>query len=346
MKQFTIKSLKCIFILVFLVALPNLALLADNWNTGSGGNSSRNCRTSESGPVTADLLWENGVNAVISQQPVIDGDIVVMSRIVSISNIPGSSVIVAQSLVTGDTLWTKKLPLDFPATDWGSRVSAFRNGVVYATRSGNSNSSFMYALDVLTGEIIWKSQGLISESSTESCAFASNGDLIVGNFNSIIRINALDGSTVWETPRVCPTSNGQEISVYGEKGYYWEANFYGPVVRVINLETGQHLYSSESLSAGYIQQLCLMIGPDGTIYAPRSMNNGSTDYMVALRDNGSSFTELWRTPVGFIPMSTSGVGPDGSIYTYNNAGEVIRLDPQDGSIMNTSVSIFTSIGSR
>lgn len=313
---------------------------ADNWNVGSGGKPSRNGQSTESGPSAADVLWQGGVSSVIAQQAVTDGNIVFTSRITNINDVLHGTQIVAQDLTTGATLWTGEVPVDFPSTDWRSRVSAARNGLVFVTRSGNTNYSYMYAFSATDGSQVWKSEGLVNESTTESTAFASNGDLVAGNFESIIRINAVTGSTVWETDRVCPTSNGQEIAIWGDRGYYWEATPYGPCISVIDIETGNYLFSSEALSSGLIQQLAPFAGPDGTIYAPRSMNNVSTDYLFALKDNGTSLTTQWSTPLGFVPFGTFGIGPDGSIYSYSAAGEVMRLDPLDGSIINTSEVIF------
>jgi outer membrane protein assembly factor BamB len=326
-----------------LICIFSFHAFPDNWQVGSGGKSTRQGLSTEYGPEDATLLWQNGVSAVIAQQAVIEGNIVAMSRIFNINNVLYGTSVVAQDLMTGDTLWTAILPVDFPDTDWRSRVSAIRDGKVYATRSGNTNYSYMYALDALTGVIVWKSEGLVNESSTESCAFASDGDLIVGNFDSIIRINKEDGTTVWETDRSAPTSNGQEVSVFGDRGYYWEPSPFGPVVSAIDLNTGAYLFSSEALTGGLIQQLCLFIGPDGIIYAPRSANNPVTDFLFALKDNGEAFEELWNVPIGFVPFSTSAVGPDGSIYTYSVNGEVMRLDPSDGSVLNTSETVFTAL---
>lgn len=330
---------------IFILILCSISLLAnaDNWQVGSGGKSTRQGNSTEYGPEDATLLWQNGVSAVIAQQAVIEGNIVAMSRIFNINNVLYGTSVVAQDLTTGDTLWTAILPVDFPDTDWRSRVSAIRDGKIYATRSGNTNYSYMYALDAMTGDIVWKSEGLVNESSTESCAFSSNGDLIVGNFDSIIRISAEDGTTVWETNRSAPTSNGQEISVYDDRGYFWEPSPFGPVVSVIDLNTGTILFSSTALTGGFIQQLCLFIGPDGIIYAPRSANNPTTDFLFALKDNGDAFEELWNVPIGFVPFSTSAVAPDGSIYTYSPNGEVMRLDPSDGSVLNTSEVVFTAL---
>lgn len=323
--------------LVMLLLGFSILLFGDNWQVGPGGKPTRNSLSSESGPQTNTLLWQNGYASVIAQQAVIDGNIVAMSRIFNINNVLQGTKIVAQDLTTGDTLWTAILPVDFAATDWRSRVSAFKDGIIYATRAGNTNYSNMYALDASDGHVVWKSEGLVNESSTEGASFAANGDLIVGNFDNIIRINYLDGTTVWQTNRSCPTSNGQEVAVYGNRGYYWEASPSGPVVSAIDLETGQYLFSTpQGLTPGLIQQVGLFIGPDGTIYAPRTMNNVTTDFLFALSDKGTYFEEKWNIPLGYVPFATFGVGPDGTIYSYSQDDFVIRIDPLDGSVIDTS----------
>jgi outer membrane protein assembly factor BamB len=322
--------------LLLFVSVFSLFALADDWQTGPGGKPSRHGLSAEVGPQAANLLWQGSVSAVVAQQAVIDEDIVVMSRMFNINNVLSGTKIVAHNLITGDTLWTKGLPVDFPSTDWRSRVSAFKDGVVYATRAGNTNNSYMYALSALDGSIIWKSVGLVDETSTEGASFASNGDLIVGNFYNVIRINHLDGTTVWQTARSCPTSGGGEVAVFENKGYYWEAAFEGPVISVIDLETGNYLYSSESLSPGIIQQVAPFVGTDGTVYGTRTMNNVSTDFLFALNDKGSYFEEKWSVPLGYVPFGTFGVGPDGSVYSYSQSDEVIRIDPTTGVVTDTS----------
>ncbi|MBN1340313.1 MAG: PQQ-binding-like beta-propeller repeat protein [Bacteroidales bacterium] len=337
--------MKFIITMLFLVPAFIFSALADGWNVGSGGKPSRHSQSSESGPEASVLLWQGGQPSVIAQQAVIDGDIVVMSRIFNLNDVLHGTVLVAHDLHTGDTLWTADLPVDFPSSDWRNRVSAIRGGVVYATRSGNTNYSFVYALDAGTGAVLWKSEETINESSTEGASFASDGDLIVGNFNSVMRIESTDGTTKWQTPRSCPTSNGQEVSVFENRCYYWEASPYGPKVGVMDIETGAYLFSSDALSGGIIQQLGLFVGPDGTVYAPRSMNNPVTDFLFALTDKGASFEIKWSVPIGYIPFSTAGTGPDGSVYTYSVSGEVIRLDPATGNVLNTSTGILSSTSS-
>jgi len=172
------------------------------WNVGPGGNSQRNGLSPQYGPESNILLWSGGMNAVISQQAVSDGIYLSMPRISNLNDVLHGTLIVTHNLLTGEVLWTADLPVDFPSTDWRNRVSAIRNGVVFATRAGNNNLSYLYALDAATGDILWKSQALIDEGSTEGLVFTPDGDILVGGMYYITRINKEDGSTVWETERL------------------------------------------------------------------------------------------------------------------------------------------------
>jgi outer membrane protein assembly factor BamB len=311
-----------------------------DWNTGLGGNSSRNALSDLCGPETNEVLWENGQPSVIAFQAMTDSNIVATSRIFDLANTLYGTDIVAQDILSGDTLWTTQLPVDFPDTDWRSRVSAMRDGVIYATRSGNTNYTYLYALDAADGSILWKSEDLINEGSTETAAFAANGDLIYGNKDNILRIDHLDGSTVWSTPRSAPTSNGQAVAVYEGKGYYWEASPFGPELSVIDLETGAFQYSSYGL-LGLIQQVAPFVGPDGTVYAPRTQNNPVTDTLFAFTDTGNSLEKKWAIPLAYVPFATFGVGPDGAVYSYSRMGRVLRLNPETGAATDSSTVILT-----
>ncbi len=330
------------FLATFTIWLVTAStLLAADWNTGTGGNSSRNSLTTEFGPESNDVLWEGGLPSQFAQPAVIEGNIAVMSRTFNIADPLHGTLIVAHNLLTGDTLWTTELPVTLPDTDWRSRVCAIRDGAVYATRSGNTNFAPIYALNAETGEQLWRSDDAVDESSTESPAFAPNGDLIVGGFGFVLRVNRLNGDRVWRTTRSSPTSGGSEAVVYGDRVYVWEASPQGPKVTAFNLETGARLYSSAALGAGFVQQVSLFVGPDGTVYAPRSQNNESTDYLIALNDNGTALTELWRSPLGFVPFASFGIGPDGSIYSYTRDHRVLRINAGSGAGMDTS-EVFPS----
>jgi outer membrane protein assembly factor BamB len=309
-----------------------------DWNSGVGRTEVRTSLAPDVGPTEANPLWQGSRPSLVAQQGIAAGNLLVLNRIESFT-IPTGDWIVAQDLATGSEKWRVQLPFANP-DEWRSRATAFRDGHIYATRSGGAaNPGYLYALDPADGAIIWRSIDRIQESTTESAAFAPNGDLIIGNFTEVLRINKDTGTTVWRASRMNPTDDGGSAVVFGGHVYTWEASGQGPKVTVFNLATGTRLYSSAALSAGLIQQIGLMIGPDGTIYAPRSMNNPATDYFVALTDTGTALVEKWRYPMGYTPFASFGVGPDGTLYTYSRSNELVRLDPATGGVLNTSVVI-------
>lgn len=314
------------------------AALGDNWQTGVGGRASRDSRSQEIGPAAPDTLWQGSLPAIVAQQAIIDGGVVVTNRITSFA-LPAGTWIVAHDLHTGDLLWQTQLPNDFPATSWRSRASAMRGGHVYASRSGNTNLDYLYALDVTDASIVWQSESLIDESTTESLAFASDGDLVAGNFAAILRIDRATGDTVWSTPRTCPTTDGCSAAVFGDRAYIWEASPTGPKVTAVDLVTGQKLYSSLPIGGGFIRQLGLMVGPDGMVYAPRTQNNPLTDFFVAFQDTGAALVQQWSVPMGYTPFASFGVGPDGSVYAYDADNRVIRIDPEAGMVINMSIPL-------
>jgi hypothetical protein len=77
------------------------------------------------------------------------------------------------------------------------------------------------------------------------------------------------------------------------------------------------------------------------VYAPRTQNNVSTDFLVAFTDTDSALVEKWRVPLGYVPFASFGIGPDGSVYSYTREKRVIRINPQTGSIMDSSEIIVS-----
>ena len=331
-------SIRILFPGLVVAFFAGAAARADDWTTGVGGNPARTGLSAETGPQAPELLWQGSVDAVVAQQAVIEGDIAVMPRMFDLFDAIDGTDIVAHDLRTGEIRWTKQVPASF-SDSWRNRVTAIRDGQVYATRAGNINAEHLYALDAADGEILWRSEDLITETSTESATFAPDGDPITTGVGALVRINREDGTTVWSAPRTCPTSGGCDAAVFGDRVYFWEAGVSGPVVTAVDLDTGGRLYSSEGIGGGFIQQNCLFVGPDGTIYAPRTQNNPITDFFVAFEDTGSALVEKWRIDMGFVAFASYGVGPDGSVYTYDRNLSVVRLDPETGDVLDVSEQI-------
>jgi outer membrane protein assembly factor BamB len=332
-------SIRSIIALI-VMALVTLTSYSQGWNVGPGGNSLRNSLSPQYGPPQPELLWSGSLTSVIAQQAVTDGIYLAMPRMHNINDVLHGTKIVVHNLLTGDTLWSKDLPVDFPSTDWRNRVSAIHNGVVYATRSGNTNFSYLYALDAENGEILWISEDLTDERTTEGLSFTPDGDLLVGNMYNILLINHLNGKTLWDTERLA-YDGGSGLTIFNDRVYSIKNVVNTVRVAAYNLATGEELFVSDALAGGLVQQLGFFLGTDGSIYVPRTQNNPITDSLFALEDAGNTFKRKWSVPIGYTPFATHGVGPDGSIYAYTRNGEIMRLNPTNGDILNTSKVILT-----
>jgi len=323
-----------------------------DWNTGVGGRSDRSGRSSQTGPDAASLLWQGSqFNAVIGvpESSATEGNLLVSTRIAAGGESQSRGWIVAQDLSSGDELWTTQLPISSD-TNWWSHSFGVRDGQVYASRSlGISKLDYLYALDVSDGSVIWRSEDLIDADIVETPPFAENGDVIIGTWRSLFRVNRLDGSTVWRSARTCPTQpGGCQATVSGNRVYIWDARVeegqLALVVVAFDIDTGAELYASSALSRSSltIQQIALFADSAGGIYAP-SARVTPDDVLIALQDTGEALLERWRVPVDWVPWASFGVGPDGSVYSYTTAHQVVRLDPKTGDVLNTSMSIpFTN----
>ena len=216
---------------------------ADDWVTGVGGKPDRTGRSSESGPNLGTLLWHGGGNSPFGEQPLTEGGRVFVAR-------AGDDYIFAYDIATGAQLWRARLPRNFPDSSI-NRVSGVRDGQVYATRSGNTNLEYLYALDSVDGSVLWRSEALTDENGGESLSYSPEGDPIVGNTQAIFRIARGTGKTVWATTRYFAASGGAGVAVSGTRAYAWESPdiLHGTMLNVTayDVATGARLYSSANL---------------------------------------------------------------------------------------------------
>jgi len=340
------KSIYISIILIAIIQLPAFAQSFD-WNLTTGGNFGRNGLSHTLGPPhepggEPELYWSGGEWAQYADNPVIEGNSLIVYRRWA-SNPQEESWVINYDVYTGEEKWKITLPVNTYQNY--SKVSAVKDGIVYANRAGGaSEPEFLYALDIETGEIIWKSEDTFGEHRTETVTFAENGDIIAADIYKILCIDPTNGLTKWELLRGGASSDGASVSAFENKGYYWDQNTQGMFVSVCDLVTGEYLYASPRVGDWGFQQGCLMVAPDGTVYAPRISNNPENDSLVSLTDKGDHFEVNWRIPIAYATMGNHGVGPDNTVYTYSRNDEVVRLDPQTGSVLNTSIVVSDGNG--
>lgn len=324
-----------LFVIFVAFGVTSIAQTYD-WNVATGGNSARNGATEHYGSLEEpEVLWSGGEYAAYAGYPVIEGDKLVVYRRTA-ANPSSESWIVCYNVYSGEELWRAQLPID-PNSDKYSKVSAVHNGRVFATRSGGSTQpSKLYALDLENGEILWGSENDVTESVSETVSFAENGDIIAGNYTKILCINPEDGTTKWILNRQALSSDGASVSCFNNKGYYWELISSNAVVSVCDLTTGEALYSSDALGTYGAQQQGLLVGNDGTVYAPKCSGGTNTDFIFSLTDTGSELNINWSYPMGYSFAGCHGVSPDGTVYTLSKDFELVRLDPADGSVINST----------
>ncbi|MEN8194646.1 MAG: PQQ-binding-like beta-propeller repeat protein, partial [Bacteroidota bacterium] len=336
-----------LFALTFTIISTGLFAQTSNWHIITGGSSNRNGLMDISGPIlevgqTPQLYWEGGESTPYASYPAAYDDNLILTRRWP-SNHSGESWIINLNLYTGEEHWRTTLPAG--AYDNYGKVSAVNNGMVYANRAGGSTEpALIHALDIDTGDLLWTSQLAFGECWAESIVFADNGDIIAADSDHVVRINYLDGTTIWEVPRdFGSSSDGNAPNVYGDKIYLWAQSAQGMYIKALDINTGNILYDSPLLVSPGFQQMGFMVGSNGTIYAGTVRGMGN-DKMYALQDDGFQITILWERPMGYCLWGNHLEGPDGSIYMLNPNDEIERLDPATGNVFNTSSSVALGDG--
>lgn len=307
----------------FTITLLPFSVLAQDWNN-CGGNSSRNGLSPIPGPQTADIKWQGTLSGLFAFPVFISDQKVVTSRFVSVTNSP----VVCHDLNTGQLLWTA----DVTNGTGRSVPLGMRDGKVYVLRMLEAPlGDSLVTLDAETGLELWHAEKLIDPSYTVGCAFADNGDLLIEGYLTLLRINATDGSTVWETS-IYPSVLGYLCPTVHDSTVYVQQNAVESVT-ALDINTGDIKYTIAVEPYGQNSQTILMAGTDGTLYA---QTTGAGGQVTAIKDNGDSLAVLWTTPTtGYAPFSYMAESPDSTIYVPSN-GKILRLLKTTGAIMDSS----------
>jgi len=342
------KPSACVRVLaLFLLALPASA----QWATSQGGNSRRDGFVDAVGPATALPGWSVTLKTQFAVQPVVGEGLVIHTRVFDWLS-PTGSVIEARDEDSGQLVWSATLP---DSAGLYNIPYAIRDGQAYAARAHFNFHLFnvhLYALDAADGSVLWQSEGLMNTHFDASPSFASNGDLLVNGpgfsapnpGNRHLRIDHTDGSTVWTRPRPEGSSPVTAGGAVFQDRYYLVRGTGGfhEVVR-IDISDGTRMYAAakEGDGSASVASNNLMIGSTGRVYFPYGPPaTASTDStLIAYEDIGVGLRERWRAPMAHLSSSTLGLARDGAVLSFSPAGELVRLNPSTGAVLDRSAPL-------
>lgn len=331
----------------FLVLLATSTQAAQSWSNYGGGNA-RNGQTELAGPDSANLIWSNTDDfSIISWHPFVeDGRVITVREAGFPTNGGGAGdAIVAYDLYSGTELWRTTMSFGGDTnTEWIAWIGGVRDGRVYASRSSNQKPQPLRAYDAATGALLWSSALSTEAWAHDGIVYAPNGDLIVGDFRWLSRIDHTDGSTVWSVPRLCPVSGNCGAAANETAVYIDESVGGGNQLTKFDIATGARLYSSPVMPGFTDQNSPFLSADGGTVYFSRTQNNTLVDFLFAFSDTGTGFVELWNRDVRWTTSHEHGIAADGSIYTFTQADEFVRLDPNTGAI-TANAGVLSPIGS-
>jgi len=230
-------------LVIFLSLLLAVAAIAGDWAVTVGGNSARNGISDEAGPADDTTIWDSGPFGDFCRQGAAEDRVFTIARTFDRNDILHGTYLYALDSYTGVELWHRDIPVDFPDDDYRIQLMGINGGRVYATRAGSTHASYLYAFDANTGTEAWKSEDTVQLGGSDGLAYAPDGDLIVGNWDNIMRVNGGDGTTEWETARSSICSDSTGAAVFDGKAYTWEFNAdSSPRIRVFDISDGSYLY--------------------------------------------------------------------------------------------------------
>lgn len=265
--------------------------------------------------------WMESYNGVRTSPMIYNGLVFIMS---------GFGEVVALNAENGDLQWSKNILDDFESenTRWGVTENLLADGDKLFCTPGGPNAS-MIALNVKTGELIWK-----AKSNGEKSAYCSPAliklptrNLLVTHTNSsIIGVDAATGEFLWSFEHPNKYSIHPNTPLYHD-GYLYCLSGYGKGGVMLDLaddgSSVTEVWRNETLD----NQMGGVVLLDGKIY-------GSG------QNNREWFCLDWKTGETLYSSKMLGRGnvifADGKLYCYADTGEVALVDVSNGSFEKVS----------
>lgn len=316
---------------VILAGLAGLQLFGQNWTTHCGGNE-RNGLSELPGPqavTTPEWTVTDAFPTALGMNIYSFGDRFVTSRV---DFSPYTALIECRDLTTGELLWMQ------PGLSPGSIMYAmgFNEDAVYAHDYGTGS---FYALRPSDGSIMWEHINSYTFGPMDGVIYTCDRNVIINGAlgsvdESTVCLDRSTGEVVWANSNWFAITPNETKAAHGDRLYLITGAINQPKqLTVVDIRSGESLYSSEELPGDGDQEGPVAVGPDGGIFFRRDGGD-----LYAMDDNGSGFSVRWTyTPVnmGLLLMNYS-FDYDGNLLFLDN-GKVYRLDREDGTPLDSSL---------
>ncbi len=323
--------MKNILILIIICLINGYS----DWST-FGGNSQRTSFLNTIGPESKDdILWEGTINAGGGHHILVSNNKLVTMR--------GDDYwlhimpMVCHDIYTGEVLWTQEFEGDGRSP---TNPIGFKDNVIYASNwQGGSGEDTLYALNAANGDIIWKNGIGIHGSPYLGCTFLENNDFLVTlKYGGIACFNHITGDTIWTIENLVPIIPAYcQISVFKNTAYIWEFSDALSIV-ALDVRNGNKKYRMSLPNtfppSNLMKGTFPVINGDGIIFLHRANN-----VFVAIKDDNEKLSVLWCDTIRGAGETSPAIGPDGSVYYVKNY-KIMRADPDDGTILDSSMIMF------
>lgn len=322
-----------IFISIFLFVFPVKAQIYIDWIT-VGGNNNRNCFNNNFYELFGGAVRTYNSPSSIWGMPIFTyHTFFATTRYISLN--PLRALVAAYNFNNSNPIWT------YGDNSGVNVIMGFNDNKIYIRDFQQNGNDTIFALNAANGTLVWKSRFTVERGIIWTAVFAPNGDLILPGSGTkrIMRINQLNGDTVWTNNRIIPNTGAETMCINGNTLYAWQGGLTtSKKIIAIDLNTGVIKYSSVDLPGDGDQEIPFSVSSNGVVYCIRDGG-----LMYALKDNGTGFDIRWTRnvihPVG--TYTQFAIGKDSSVYIPYGK-KIYRLNHLTGAALDSSIDLVTS----
>lgn len=243
--------------------------------------------------------------------------------------------LVAVDIATQTIKWTKV----FNWTTHSTVVPLGLNRIGTIVLVWDWPTSNLYGLDAETGTTLWGPLTGAGPFSSDAYASLDNdGNFIFPSSSGIKSINPNTGAVNWTSstgnPGYCDPAVGTDGTIY----------VYGSLTNAkicaLDPATGVDKWGGTGPTIGQMH--------NGLVYNPvtNAIIVFSQSGLRSLKDNGTSCSTMWSVSIPYAWYCSPAVAPNGDIYLVDGNGTLRRIDPNNGSTLNSSSGYGSGYGSR